>query len=194
MKKKDAYQKFGDVQLVAMLKAGDHTAFAEILNRYFTLLFSFAYRRLEDREQARDLVQDVFVTIWEKREQLVIEGILEAYLVLTIKNRVLDYYRHTKVSRAYIEKLGAYLNDPNNNTDHLVRHNDLNALIEREIAALPEKMRLVYELSRKQSMNRQEMSEHLKMPENTVKTNLQRALRILRNKLLPGSRATLKII
>jgi RNA polymerase sigma factor (sigma-70 family) len=65
----------------------------------------------------------------------------------------------------------------------LIRENDLLALIEKEIAALPEKMRVVFELSRKESMNRKEISEHLGLPENTVKTNMYRALKMLYRKL-----------
>ncbi|MNL14213.1 RNA polymerase sigma factor [compost metagenome] len=64
-----------------------------------------------------------------------------------------------------------------------MRHNNLVALIEKEIEALPEKMRIVFELSRKNAMTRKEISEHLGLPENTVRTNMNRALKILKGKL-----------
>lgn len=177
------YTELPDSQLVLLLKESNAIAFTEMVNRYHTLLFSFAYRRLDDKEQARDLVHDAFATIWEKRAMLIIEGILEAYLVQVVKNKILDHFKHQQVSRKYIENFGKYLNNTQNNTDHLVRHNDLSTLIEKEIAALPEKLRVVFELSRKKSMNRKEISEYLGIPENTVKTNLQRSLKILRVKL-----------
>ncbi|MBB2148489.1 RNA polymerase sigma factor [Pedobacter gandavensis] len=177
------YTELPDSQLVLLLKESNAIAFTEMVNRYHTLLFSFAYRRLDDKEQARDLVHDTFANIWEKRAMLIIEGILEAYLVQVVKNKILDHFKHQQVSRKYIENFGKYLNNTQNNTDHLVRHNDLSTLIEKEIAALPEKLRVVFELSRKKSMNRKEISEYLGIPENTVKTNLQRSLKILRVKL-----------
>ncbi|WP_316819258.1 RNA polymerase sigma-70 factor [Pedobacter nyackensis] len=180
---KAEYKGLADNQLILLLSKDDEHAFAEILDRYYILLFSFAYRRLDDKELARDLIHDAFTAIWEKRATLVITGVVEAYLVQIVKNRVLNHFKHQKVSKKYIENFGKYLNDPQNNTDHLVRHNDLSTLIEKEIAALPEKMRVVFELSRKHSMNRQEIAEHLNIPENTVKTNLQRSLKILRTKL-----------
>ncbi|WP_316748936.1 RNA polymerase sigma-70 factor [Pedobacter gandavensis] len=185
------YTELPDSQLVQLLNEGNAMAFTEIVNRYHTLLFSFAYRRLDNKEQARDLVHDAFANIWEKREVLVIEGILEAYLVQVVKNRVLNHFKHQQVTRKYIENFGKYLNNVQNNTDHLVRHNDLSTLIEKEVAALPEKLRIVFELSRKKSMNRKEISEYLGMPENTVKTNLQRSLKILRVKLPSGNMSVL---
>lgn len=151
MRNKNAYLKFGDKQLIAMLKRGDHSAFAEILHRYFTLLFSFSYRRMETRDQARDLVHNLFVNMWETRAQLIIEDPLETYLMENIKNRLLDHYRHAKISRKYIETLGAYLNDPKN--EFPVPQKDIKALIEMEVAALPEKMRIAYQARREPSMN-----------------------------------------
>lgn len=177
------YTELPDSELIDLLKESDAYAFTEIVNRYHTLLFSFAYRRLDDKEQAKDLVHDAFANIWEKRSMLVIEGILEAYLVQVVKNRILNHFKHQQVSRKYIENFGKYLNNTQNNTDHLVRHNDLTALIDKEVAALPEKLREVFELSRKKSMNRKDIAEYLGIPENTVKTNLQRSLKILRVKL-----------
>ncbi|SDL15860.1 Sigma-70 region 2 [Pedobacter sp. ok626] len=179
----NTYSNFPDVQLVDLMRESDDAAFIEIFNRYYILLFSFTCRRLNDKEVSKDLIYDAFAYIWEKRDTINIPGELIAFLYTVIKNRIVDHYKHQKVRQKYVEDFQRCLDQRQNSTDHLVRHNYLNARIEREIAALPEKMRVVFELSRKKAMNRQEISEHLDMPENTVKTNLQRALRILRGKL-----------
>lgn len=184
------YKDLSDADLVLRLRNSDDAAFIEIFDRYNILLFSFTCRRLNDKELSKDLIHDAFADIWEKRMTVNIPGELIAFLFTVMKNRILDHYKHQKITRKYAENFQPYLDQAQNATDHLVRHNDLQALIEKEIAALPEKMRIVFELSRKNSMNRQEISEHLHIPENTVKTNLQRSLKILRNKLRPDNTAT----
>lgn len=177
------YNRFSDTELVDLLRKEDNRAFIEIFDRFYVLLFSFACRRLDDKEIAKDLIHDAFSDIWEKRETVNIPGELGAFLFTVVKNRILDHYKHSKVSQKYIDHCQHHLSNEQDNTDHLIRENDLLALIEKEIAALPEKMRIVFELSRKEFMNRKEISEHLGLPENTVKTNIQRALKILYRKL-----------
>jgi RNA polymerase sigma factor (sigma-70 family) len=143
------YKNYPDTDLVDLLKEGNNIAFIEIFDRYYVLLFSFACRRLDDKEIAKDLIHDAFADIWEKRETVNIPGELGAFLFTVIKNRILDHYKHSKVSQKYIDHFQHYIDNNQDSTDHLVRHNDLLALIEKEIAALPEKMRIVFELSRK---------------------------------------------
>jgi len=176
------YNTFSDLELVNQLKLGKPLAFTAIVERHYNLLFSFAYRRLEDKEQAKDTIYDAFADLWEKHERIGEVPNLEAFLITMVKNRILNHYRRQKISKRYIDHFQQYLDTYQNDADHLVRHNELLALIEKEIAALPQKMRIVFELSRKKGMNRAEIAEYLDIPENTVKTNLQRALRILRSK------------
>lgn len=183
MGSKADYASLSNSDLVILLRRGNPMAFTTIVDRHYDLLFSFAYRRLEEKEQAKDIVYDVFAYLWEKHEAIEEIINLEAFLITMVKGKVFNYYQRQKVSRKYIENFQKYLDNYQNDTDYLVRHNDLSALIEREIAALPEKMRVVLELSRKQGMSRKEIADHLDMPENTVKTNLQRALKQLRGKL-----------
>lgn len=191
MGSKADYNSLSDIELVSQLKAGNPMAFTAIVERHYNLLFSFAYRRLEDKEQAKDTIYDAFADLWEKHDRIGEVPNLEAFLITVVKNRILNHYRRQKISRRYIDHFQQYLNTHQNDSDHLVRHNDLKTLIEKEIAALPEKMRVVFELSRKNGMNRSEIAEHLDIPENTVKTNLQRALRILRGKLPPNGFSSL---
>ncbi len=178
------YNRFSDTELVDLLRKEDNRAFIEIFDRYYVLLFSFACRRLDNKENAKDMIHDAFSDLWEKRITANIPGELGAFLFTVVKNRIIDHYKHSKVLQKYIDHCQNHLSNQQDNTDHLIRENNLLALIEKEIAALPEKMRIVFELSRKESMNRKEISQHLGLPENTVKTNMHRALKILYRKLV----------
>ncbi|WP_316794294.1 RNA polymerase sigma-70 factor [Pedobacter frigoris] len=178
-----AYSTYTDQELTALLKSDDHLAFNEIFKRYGSLLISFAYRKLYDKELAQDIVHDVFTDLWAKRLIQQISKGFEPFIFTSVKNRILDHYKHEKVSQRYLDNFKEYVTQTEDGADHLVRELDLSALIEKEIAALPEKMRVVFELSRNTDMSRKEIAEHLGIPEETVKTNMHRALKILKGRL-----------
>ncbi|MNX69237.1 RNA polymerase sigma factor [compost metagenome] len=94
-------------------------------------------------------------------------------------------YKHKKVSQRYLESFQTYLDTEQNATDYLVRHNELSSLIEKEIAGLPHKMREVFELSRKTNLSRKEIAAELNLSEQTVKSHMHHALKILKAKLGP---------
>jgi len=177
------YKELSDVELVGLLRTSAHGAFNEIVKRYSGLLINFAYRRVADLPLAEDMVSDVWADLWEKRNDLVIYKGLEPFIFTSVRNRILDYHKRQKISQKYIDNFRDFLSEECNRTDYLVRHNDMQTLIEREIAALPEKMRKVFELNRKTEMTRKEIAVFLNMPENSVKSNMQRALRVLRGQL-----------
>lgn len=177
------YSTYTDQELVALLRQGDHLAFQEVFERYHVLLYVFAYKRINDREEAKDMVHDLFASVWEKRVDLNISGALLPYLYTVLKNRIFDLYKHKQVTQRYLDTFQEYLNVEPEAADFRVRHNDLSALIEKEIAALPEKMRMVFELSRNTDMSRKEIAEKLGLPEETVKSRMHSSLKILKGKL-----------
>jgi RNA polymerase sigma-70 factor (family 1) len=181
------YSGYTDQELVALLKQGDHAAFAKVFERYHSLLYIFAYKKINDREEAKDIVHDMFATIWEKRESLIITGQVPAYFYTVLKNKIFDLYKHKKVTQRYLEAFQEYLDVEPEATDFRVRHNDLSALIEKEIAALPEKMRIVFEMSRNTEMSRKEIADTLGLPEETVKSRMHSSMKILKGKLGPKS-------
>jgi RNA polymerase sigma-70 factor (family 1) len=178
-----AYSAYTDHELVDLLKSDDHSAFNEIFERYGPVLISFAYRKVYDVDLAQDLVHDVFTDLWAKRLSHQISKGFEPFIFTSVRNRILDHHKHRKVSQRYLDNFKEYMTQSEDSADHLVREHDLAALIEREVAALPEKMRIVFELSRHTDMSRKEIAEHLGMPEETVKTNMHRALKILKGRL-----------
>lgn len=180
---KISYGTFSDHELITSLKEGDSLAFNEIFKRYQGLLFLFANRRLDDAEHSKDLIHDLFTDMWDKRAAITVPRDLEAFLITVAKNRILNHFKHKQSSQRYIDNFDRHLEKNINNTDHLIRHNDLSALIEKEIAALPEKMKIVFEMSRKNAMTRKEIAETLQLSEETVKSRMRHAISILKDKL-----------
>lgn len=152
--------------------------FEAIYNDNFAILYLHAFKMLGDREEAKDVVQEVFTIAWQKRSEIVIKTSLKAYLFQAVKNRILDIYAHQGVVR----KFETTLTEPMYSTidEDAVREQRLMQLIENEIATLPEQMRVVFRMSRMQEMSHNEIAASLDISVNTVKTHIGRALKKLR--------------
>lgn len=177
-----AYSVLSDAELTSLLKKGDRQAFAEIFDRYQQVLYRHAYNWLQDAEAVRDALQDLFTVIWEKRESINADN-LSGYLYAAMRNRILRQINLNRHHKTYLESLADHVSSGVNVTDYLVREKQLKAVIEKEIAALPEKMREIFELSRKSHLTHAEIALQLGLSELTVKTQVKNALRILRTKL-----------
>lgn len=175
------YQSLSDGELCTLLFRGDHEAFTEIYERYGAVVYVHAYRRLRDRESARDLVQELFTALWSKREQFILKTTLSSYLFTAVRNRVIDRVNHHKIECLYLESLPLYAET--NTTDHFVREKELKALIEKEIDALPERMKEVFNLSRQANLSHKEISVQMDISEFTVRKQINNALKLLRPKL-----------
>ncbi len=168
-----------------MLKADDPNSFKEIYDRYNGPLYVFAYKRLKDRENSKDVVHELFLKLWSDRDMLSDRFVLSAYLYSSLRNRIINIITHQKVEERYIDSFRKYIaQHSTDNTDHLLRHNDLAAFIENEIANLHPRMRKVFELSRKMNLTRKEIAMELSISEETVKSHMHGALKILKDRLL----------
>ncbi|WP_316839823.1 RNA polymerase sigma-70 factor [Pedobacter gandavensis] len=177
------YSKHSDSELVALLRSGNRAAYTEIYKRYTAVLYSHAYAKLQDREEARDAIQELFTVLWVKREEMAIETNLPGYLYCAVRNRVLNAISHRKVESTYFSQIQVNINEYESVTDYRVREKELSLLIEKEIACLPEKMREVFELSRKNNLSRKEIANQLNLSEKTVKNQINNALKVLRVKM-----------
>ncbi|WP_316842282.1 RNA polymerase sigma-70 factor [Pedobacter gandavensis] len=177
------YETIPDNELAGLLRSGDRGAFTEIYNRYKWLLHSHAYKWIQDREEAKDIIHELFVALWTKRESLSFPDNLSAYLYTAVRNRIFNVISQQKTASKYLNSLQAFIDEEQRATDHLVREKQLTLLIEKEIAALPAKMRAVFELSRKEQLSHKEIAEQLSLSEQTVRKHVQHALKILRVKL-----------
>lgn len=178
----DDYTAYSDAELTVLLKLGKQNAYAEIYNRYVFALLNHANNKLRNREEAKDVVQEVFTQLWSKRENLQVSN-LSAYLYTAVRNMILNQIVHKGVQEKYMLSMLHFAQQGSIVTDHLVREHQLAELIEKEIAALPPKMRHVFELNRKEHLSHKEISLKLDISEQTVSKHITNALKILRTKL-----------
>jgi RNA polymerase sigma-70 factor (family 1) len=176
------YQKYEDLELTILLREGNTEAFAEVYDRFFSSLYYHALSRLRDSAEAKDAVQDLFINLWNKRETANYTN-LSNYLFTAIRNKIINIVAHKDVKSRYLLNIPTTLHIETSITDHRVRERQLATLIDREIAQLPSKMREVFEMSRKQHLSHKEISEKLGISEQSVRSHIKNALKILRSRL-----------
>lgn len=177
------YNNCTDNELAALLINGDQRAYTQLYNRFKGILYVHAYRILQDKEDAKDIVQELFTVLWVKRDSLTLKTGIASYLYAAVRNRVFDKISSKKVESRYFESLKDFSLEEGYSTDSVVQEKELSALIEKEIAALPDKMRQIFELSRKNNLSHKEIATQLILSDKTVKKQVNNALRILRLKL-----------
>lgn len=170
-----------DDELLHLMQQHDVRAFDELYRRYVGRLTNSAYKRLKDRELTEEIVQDLFVNLWVKRQQLTVQKSVEAYLHTALRNAVIDWFRQQARRQAFLdaqpdEEL------PTNDTEDRVFYDDLQHRYQGVIELLPDKCRRVYELhQRGQSVA--EIAEILGVSPKTVESHLLKANHTLRDQL-----------
>lgn len=178
-----AYKNLADEALLELLKFSDRTAYEELYHRYWAILFRHARKMLSNDEEAKDLVQDVFVVLWNKSGDLVLQSTFSAYLYGMVRYKVFDLMDKRKVQDRHLQSLESFIHHGEYTTDDTIRENELSRIIEREISMLPAKMREVFELSRKSHFSHQQISTEMDISHQTVKKQIYNALKILRPRL-----------
>ncbi|MNL15940.1 ECF RNA polymerase sigma factor RpoE [compost metagenome] len=179
----DTFTHHTDSELTALLREGNEQAFLELFNRYQPLAYVHAIKKFGDTEQAKDAVQDIFAELWAKRETFNLQGNFGAYLFISIRNRFINLLGHLEVREQYAENFRSFLISEGDRSDTRVRERMYAELIEREISALPEKMREIFILSRKEHLSHKEIAVQLGVSEETVKKQVKNAIKTLRRRL-----------
>ncbi|SHM83902.1 RNA polymerase sigma factor [Chitinophaga sp. CF418] len=179
---KGRYQLYNDAQLAELLFQQDTRAFEEVYNRYFGIIYSFTHKMLRDGEQAEDIVQEIFMNLYEKMGSIVINS-LQSYLYQSARYALIDYTRQRKTRIDCMAGLKRYYEQGKWETDDTVIENELRRQIEKEINNLPPKMRAIFEMSRKQYLNNKEIAKRSGLSEGTVRLQIHNAITKLRSKL-----------
>lgn len=171
-----------DEILLRLLKADDDKAFKEIYARYWKPIFETAYRRVPSGEIAKELVQTVFLRIWEKRHSIQILH-LQSYLQTAIKNRVINYIESTLVHKKYLQHVLNTTTGACVGTEATLHLHELSQAIEKAIGMLPEKTRNVFRLSRFDHLSIREIATSLNISEKAVEYHITQSLKTLRLQL-----------
>jgi RNA polymerase sigma-70 factor (family 1) len=179
------HSKLSDSALIDLLKQADRSAFAEIYDRYAMMIYYKINQMLRDEESAKDLIQDLFMSLWTKSEQIKADANLPGYLYIAARNRMFNLIEKGKTKSDYLSSIAVMATEASTEMmDHL-DEKELMGVVALEIAKLPAKMREVFELSRLENLSHKEIADKLGISEKTVKTQVHNALTILKSRLGP---------
>ena len=178
-----AYDSYNDNELFILLKKGDLKAFTAIHRRYYGILYIHAYKRFPDREEVKDILQELFTSLWNSREEINFNANLKAYLYTAVRNRILNVFKHQKVKSNYITSFQQFKDQFEPTADEPLRMKELISLIDAEVRELPPQMRLIFEMSRNSNLSHHEIAEKLNISPLTVKKQVNNSLKILRVRL-----------
>ncbi len=173
-----------DRELLARIAQGDADAFRLLYDRYWKDLFTLAARMLRGEEEAADVLQDVFLSLWQRRTELDIQGSLPAYLHSSVRYKVRDYIARNITRRDYL----AVLTDTAVNTlppssQLRLELKEAQEAIQGAVAKMPARMKEAYLLRREQHLSYAEIAEKMGTSPETARKQVQQALLLIKNTL-----------
>lgn len=165
--------------------SGPEVAFEEAFKSNFKALHAYAYTVLQDELMAEEIVQNVFLKLWENRERMTIHTSLRAYLYKSVYHESLNHVKHKQVQRRYMEEAMAEQKhrQAGEMVGEMVGDSELRRQLHAALQRLPEKCRTVFQLSRFEELRYQEIADRLGISVKTVEAHMGKALKLLRLRL-----------
>ena len=186
------YSLYDEKALLLKVAAGDEQAFRKLFDLYKERFYAVALKMTRSDEAAQDIVQDVFLAIWSKRETLADVVNPSSYFFTAVYRRVYHHYRRIELKKKLLEAAPP-VKESVNTTDEMVLAHESNELISQAISKLPPQQQLVFKLVKQEGLSREDIAHQLKISPNTVKNHLADALKFIRT-FLRNSNVTFLIL
>jgi RNA polymerase sigma-70 factor (family 1) len=173
------YRLLPDETLLKFLKISDELAFKELYLRYWQKLFYSAINKINSKEVAEDVVQTIFIELWDNRERHSIQN-LSGYLDTAVKYRVINYIKAAISKKSHLAQFISKQNPDEDDADLHLLVQELNAAIDKAIEQLPQKTQTVFRLSRFGSQSNKEISRIMNLSEKAVEYHITQSLKTLR--------------
>lgn len=186
---------YTDEDLLQLMSRDDQEAFTMIYDRYWQELFVTAAKALRSRQEAEDIVQDVFFSLWRRRKELVITESLPAYLHTGIRYKAIHYIEKNIHRRDYLALLSDMAIDTISPiVDVQLQLKEVQQAVREAVAKMPPKMQEVYHLSRSEHLSHREIAQKMGISVKTVKKHSHRAVQLLKTALSYHSTAVSLLI
>lgn len=169
--------------VLEFLNRGEEKSISILYEKYSEELFVSAYNLIKNKEICEDILQDVFVNIWNKREDLKIKTSIKGYLYASVMYGVYGYFRKNKdkINVEFLEGFDTLIQQ--NNPETQLIQEEIISQINSIIESLPEKCRQVFEMSRNEQLSHKEIAARLNISTKTIETHITKALKIIRSSL-----------
>jgi len=165
------------------LKNGNIKVYEALFKQWYEPLCRYAYNILHDQDEAEDIVQKIFCTLWEQRGKMEIRTSIKSYLYRMVHNASLNKIKQLQMQAEHHEQIINSSITAENQVEQTLIHKELYRQIELAISTLPERCREVFLLSRMQNLSYIQIAQQMQISPNTVETQIVKALKILRTKL-----------
>lgn len=165
------------------MSEGDEKAFRRLFDHYWDKIYSVAFTLTKSSVFSEEIVQDVFLKIWLRREQLSAVEKFDGFLFTVARNHIFNELRKKTTEQPFVEQLEQYFVESTALPEQMMLVKETKQLIEQAIKQLPEQQRAVYELSRNEGFDYNTIAEQLGISRSTVKNHMTRALQFLRQYL-----------
>jgi RNA polymerase sigma-70 factor (family 1) len=172
-----------DPEIVSAIRQGDEAAFEKTFRTFYDRLCNYANSLLKDSDEAEEVVQTVFLTIWEKRADLEITFSIKAYLYRAVHNHCLNRFKHAAIKEAHKEYSGHFIPQSYESVTQVIHASELEEQIEHAVNKLPAQCQKAFRMSRFEELKYHEIAERLDISIKTVENQIGKALRILRVEL-----------
>ena len=165
--------------ILQQLKAGNQQAFDELFRQYYRYLVIVAFRYLKDDHQAKDMVQEVFMDLWKRREVIQIEQSIKAYLRRAVVNKCLSALKkNQRTSLQETPDINISLHQ--DKVDQIYEYKELESVLADAIQSLPERCQLIFKMSRHENLSHKEIAEKLNISTKTIENQMTKALKVIR--------------
>lgn len=168
--------------VLSALKQDSKEAFSLLFQTYYTDLVLFCGNFIKDKDSCEDIVQSIFLKLWNDRKNIQIEISLKSYLLKAVRNSCLDEFRHIEIVRQYETEFGSSALD-NYDTENYILYSDLYAHLSRALEKIPDLYKEAFVLNRFEGLKYREIAEKLNVSERTVEVRVSKTLDLLRKQL-----------
>lgn len=169
--------------LLGKLKNDDQTAFTVIFTTYYSDLVRFSYRFTHNQDVSEEIVQEVFLKLWENRYSVDIQISLKSFLLRAVQNRCIDSLRHVSITNKYASVILEHPALAENDTENYILYSDLETHFNQAMSKIPAQYAEAFRMSRMQAQSYQEIAAKLGVSVRTVEVRIAKALSLLREEL-----------
>jgi RNA polymerase sigma-70 factor (ECF subfamily) len=171
--------------LVEEIRKGSTNSFNKLFSDYYKNLCLFAYTYVKDTDIAEEIVQEIFITIWEQRKTIIIKTSTRAFLYTSVKNRAINYLRDEKTRILHKDQFVREKISKTENIINLYELEELNHILREAIKELPDQCRIIFGMRQNQNLSNRQIANQLNLSVKTVENQIYIAVKKLREKLAP---------
>lgn len=180
--------------LLALVASGDRQAFAQFYTQHLNYLFRYIFLFTKSKQDAEEILQDIFIRIWEQREKLVQIGNIRDYLHRMAKNKMLDNIRHQQIRHRVQLEIRRTNDMAASSTADLCAYKEYYTIVQQAIEKLPPKRKLIFRLNIENGLSQEEIAGQLHISKSVVQKQLYSATHFVRNYLFEHSEISIPVL